>query len=283
MFSFYKYQGLGNDFLILDPRNDDIPKSLLLGDINSIRYLCDRHKGVGADGIILSMNPNGSEDAQMRIYNSDGTEAEMCGNGIRCLVKFLYDQRKISLDTNLIIKTLAGPIQASINALYEVKVDMGEPIFIPSKIPTTLPINEFGIPSFPLKLGQKIFHLYAASMGNPHLIVHLDNFSQLPLQEWGPRLEKHESFPAYTNVHFVQIVNRKELKLQVWERGCGPTLACGTGACAALVVTTTLDLCDPNVKVTLPGGDLNISWPDKQGSVLMTGPAKFVYKGKISI
>ncbi len=282
MVDFSKYQGLGNDFIVFDGYQKDLPELIRLGDPSYIKRICDRRFGIGADGIILLL-ASSKYAIKMKIFNSDGTQAEMCGNGIRCLVRFLLDNNDINIDEDLTIETLAGPIRTKINKNKEITVDMGLPLFKPSMIPTTLSINDYGIPEESIVLEGETYEIYAAGMGNPHMIIFVDDLTKLDLEELGQKLENHHSFPSKTNVHFVHINSRTDLDVIVWERGCGKTLACGTGACAVAAVSNKLGICDKNVTVNLPGGTLAISWPDPTSNIYMTGAAEYVFSGKINI
>ncbi len=284
MIDFRKYQGLGNDFIVIDARKysaNTVSKFKRI-DNKLIRKLCDRNFGIGADGLIIAFDPIENGDILMKIYNSDGSEAEMCGNGIRCLIKCLMDSNDKQINNNLVVETKAGYIQASIKD-SQITVNMGCPITDPTKIPTLLQIGKHGIPHGKLTLGEKQINLYSVGMGNPHAIIHVEDLTKVPLSTWGPLLEKHELFPSNTNVHFVEVINREYLKMIVWERGCGPTLACGTGACASLVVTAFIGMCDYTTEVELPGGSLHVSCKSLVSPVFMTGPAKFIFSGQIKI
>ena len=280
---FSKYQGLGNDFIIFDARGSNLDKLLSVNKGNFIQHLCNRNFGIGADGIILILNSNKKCFVRMKIYNSDGSEPEMCGNGIRCLIAYLNDNNEIRLDIELPIQTKAGVISTSIKDNQNIKVNMGLPILSPKEIPTNLLIDEALVPHGVISINGKDLKVYAASMGNPHMIVFVKNIDKFPFYEWGSYLEKHESFPNCTNVHFVQLVDKTNLKVKVWERGCGPTLACGTGACACLVVTSILGKTLDKANVYLPGGKLEVEWPNQDGPVYMQGPALRVFSGEIDI
>ncbi len=282
MVNFSKYHGLGNDFVVLDSNQQDLPESILSGESSLIKRICHRNLGLGADGLIISLPPIGDGHIRMRIFNSDGSEAEMCGNGIRCLVKYLLDNKIVKPTKSVHIETLAGLIISTVNKENMIKVDMGQPTFNPSEIPTTLPINEFGIPEGLIDINQEKLRILAVGMGNPHMVIHIKDIRKIPLSKWGGSLEKHRTFPLNTNVHFVEVKSRNELDVLVWERGCGPTLACGTGACASAVASSLLGLCDNNVRVRLPGGELQVEWPSYKSNVYMTGPAQLVYSGQFN-
>ena len=281
--NFSKYQGLGNDFIIFDARCNNLDHLFSKNKDNFIEHLCNRKFGIGADGIILILESNNKCFVRMKIYNSDGSEPEMCGNGIRCLIAFLNDNNEINELSEIPIETKAGLILTSIDGNENIKVNMGEPILSPLDIPTKLLMNSLKVPNGVITLKDQILHVYAASMGNPHMIVFVNDIEGIPFQEWGSFLEKHNTFPNDTNVHFVEIIDKSNIKVKVWERGCGPTLACGTGACACLVVTSKLGKTLNNANVYLPGGKLEVEWPNQSGPVFMQGPALKVFSGEIDI
>ena len=281
--NFSKYQGLGNDFIIFDARRNNLDHLFSINKDNFIEHLCNRNFGIGADGIILILDSNNKCFVRMKIYNSDGSEPEMCGNGIRCLIAFLNDNNEINELSEIPIETKAGLILTSIDGNENIKVNMGEPILSPVDIPTKLLMNSLKVPNGEITLKDQILNVYAASMGNPHMIVFVNDIEGIPFQEWGSFLEKHNTFPNDTNVHFVEIIDKSNIKVKVWERGCGPTLACGTGACACLVVTSKLGKTLNNANVYLPGGKLEVEWPNQSGPVFMQGPALKVFSGEIDI
>ena len=281
--NFSKYQGLGNDFIIFDARRNNLDHLFSINKDNFIEHLCNRNFGIGADGIILILDSNNKCFVRMKIYNSDGSEPEMCGNGIRCLIAFLNDNNEINELSEIPIETKAGLILTSIDGNENIKVNMGEPILSPLDIPTKLLMNGLKVPNGVITLKDQILNVYAASMGNPHMIVFVNDIEGIPFQEWGSFLEKHNTFPNDTNVHFVEIIDKSNIKVKVWERGCGPTLACGTGACACLVVTSKLGKTLNNANVYLPGGKLEVEWPNQSGPVFMQGPALKVFSGEIDI
>lgn len=279
-----KYEGLGNDFLLVDARDSQDPN---LTPEESAR-LCDRNFSVGGDGVIFALAPpEGKEseyDFSMRIYNSDGSEPEMCGNGIRCLAAFLKDLGEDAKSYN--IHTLAGPIVPVMNDDGTITVDMGEPIFKGSDVPTTLEPNSDGesVVEQTIEANGKEWKVSAVSMGNPHAIIFVDDLeNDIDFEVDGPALEAHPSFPAKTNVEFVQVMSESHLKMKVWERGAGPTLACGTGACALAVAAIRAGkIPRPEgegsaVKVTLPGGDLFIEWRESNNKIYMSGPAQLSF------
>ena len=285
MLQFSKYQGLGNDFLLLDSReglpvrDGGGPSDL---DPQSIRRLCDRRFGVGADGVILALPPQEGGELRMRIFNADGTEPEMCGNGIRCLARFLADTDGDTPGRSWQIETLAGRIVPELQADGRIRVDMGAPFLEPAQVPTTLPIGPQGLPQGELEVEGCRLRVAAAGMGNPHVVIPVEDVEAVDLEGLGAALEVHPAFPARTNVHFVQALNPEHLVMRVWERGAGPTLACGTGACATLVASHLLGLSERRARLDLPGGSLEINWDAESGHLFMTGPAEAVFQGVLA-
>eukprot|EP00188_Purpureofilum_apyrenoidigerum_P001002 Plantae.Rhodophyta-Purpureofilum_apyrenoidigerum.ctg15101.p1 GENE.Plantae.Rhodophyta-Purpureofilum_apyrenoidigerum.ctg15101~~Plantae.Rhodophyta-Purpureofilum_apyrenoidigerum.ctg15101.p1 ORF type:complete len:353 (-),score=61.15 Plantae.Rhodophyta-Purpureofilum_apyrenoidigerum.ctg15101:302-1360(-) len=277
---FEKYHGLGNDFILVDNRKSD---NIMLS-LERSASICDRRFGVGADGVIFLLPPEKQDsDFTMRIINSDGSEPEMCGNGIRCLAKFAF---KLSDSEKKVFKidTLAGLIVPEIQGDM-VKVDMGEPLLEPKKVPTTL-VPPAGQYETTYKVDGKDWTVVAVGMGNPHAVVFVtkDEFDDLDkkLEVVGPAFEHHETFPQRTNTEFINVLSRQEIDFLVWERGAGRTLACGTGACAAAVACILTGRTDRTVKVNLPGGPLMIEWNEANNHIFMTGPAEPVYTGTVS-
>jgi len=279
---FTKMHGLGNDFILIDCLDKELGNHSYLSNLS--KKLCDRHFGIGADGLILIL-PSEKTDLQMKIYNSDGTEAQMCGNGIRCFAKYAYENKIIS-KIKFTIETLAGIITPELifkgKEISGIKVDMGIPKLERKEIPmegenTPTVVNET------LKIDSKtIFQITCVSMGNPHCITFVNDIQSIPVEEIGPKIENHPLFPEKTNAEFIQVLNKQEINFRVWERGAGETLACGTGACAALVATILNKKTDREAIIHLPGGDLDIQWADN-GHVYMTGPAELAFKGKMEI
>ena len=277
---FEKYQGNGNDFIIIDSREYNFHNDFLLNNIN-FNNLCDRNFGIGADGIIFVLKANDHDnDAKMVIYNPDNSEAEMCGNGIRCLIKFLKDNSIHNHQKyEYKIETKAG-LKESTYDQGKIRVNMGRPIFESHLIPTSISEKIKDIP-FKLFETNNFKSLgYSCSMGNPHLVFFVDNLKNINLYELGPLFERNQFFPQKTNVHFCKIINRKNIEVLVWERGAGATLACGTGACAIHSIAFKLDFCSSKSRIKLPGGILDIEWGDKKDEVYMTGDAKKVFSGK---
>ena len=274
---FSKYQGLGNDFILIDNRHSADP---VITPEQAVK-MCDRHFGIGADGVIFALPGKGDTEYTMRIYNSDGSEPEMCGNGIRCFAKFIADlSGNTEVNKSYRIHTLAGIIIPQLESNGEVTVDMGEPQLTAAQIPTTLTSAEDKVVAQPIEVDGKTWTVTAVSMGNPHCITFVENSDRIELEKIGPLFENHAVFPQRTNTEFVRVVKPDYLKMRVWERGAGITLACGTGACATVVAGVLNDKCDRSCTVELPGGCLQITWSDKDNHVYMTGPATEVFKGK---
>jgi diaminopimelate epimerase len=275
---FSKLNGQGNDFILIDSFTDNVELSSM-----QIATMCNRHFGIGADGMIL-VKRSGSSDFYMDYYNQDGSKAEMCGNGIRCMSKFIHDM-KLSTRDKFSIGTLAGEkiIELDLFKGYikNIKVDMGPPIFNPEDIPVALKGGE--VFDHRLNTPERDFLINCISMGNPHCIVYLeenDDIEKIPLNIWGPLLEEHSFFPNKTNVEFVKVLSDSAIIMRVWERGVGETLACGTGACAAAVSALKLEkITGPAVKVKVPGGVLNIIWKGDSSSVFLEGEAEHSFDG----
>lgn len=268
--------GIGNDFIVIDNRSSGLVKLPKLS-----KRLCDRRFGVGADQLLL-LEKSKKADFKMRIFNADGSEVEMCGNGIRCLAKYIWD-RKLSRagkdGASLLIETPAGTIVPKKSGDH-VEVDMGEPVLEGKDIPVAI---QGTVINHPLKLLKNTFKITCVSMGNPHAVIVVNDVGSVPLSVWGPAIETHTLFPEKTNVEFIRIINSRNIKMRVWERGAGETLACGTGASAAGVASVLLGLTNRKVNVHLPGGKLLIKWNSKDNHVYMTGPAESVYEGVIEI
>ncbi|TAF08187.1 MAG: diaminopimelate epimerase [Nostocales cyanobacterium] len=275
---FTKYHGLGNDFILIDNRSGLTP---LITPEQAVKW-CDRHFGIGADGVIFALPGQNGTDYTMRIFNSDGSEPEMCGNGIRCLAAFLTELEGISRTQDYYrIHTLAGVITPQLTDDGQVKVDMGLPRLLAQEIPTTLTTADSKVINLPLEVADTTWDVTCVSMGNPHCITFVDDVAAIPLETIGPKFEHHPVFPQRTNTEFIEVVNRNYLKMRVWERGAGITLACGTGACAALVAGVLNDKCDRTATIELPGGALEIEWSQTDQRIYMTGPAERVFTGKM--
>lgn len=276
--TFTKYHGLGNDFILIDNRHQSEP---LITPEQAIE-LCDRNFGIGADGVIFALAGTSNTDYTMRIFNSDGSEPQMCGNGIRCLAKFiaeLENRDQITSPVSYKIHTLAGVITPVLQANGQVKVDMGVPRLLAQEIPTTLAAADQKVINVPLLVAGHPWNVTGVSMGNPHCITFVEDVEEIKLAEIGPLFEHHAVFPERTNTEFIQVINRNYLKMRVWERGAGATLACGTGACASVVAGVLTGNCDFIATVELPGGCLEIEWSNQDQHLYMTGPAQRVFTG----
>ncbi len=275
---FVKMHGLGNDYVYADC----LEKSVSDPSGTAV-LISDRHFGIGSDGLVLIL-PSTSADYRMRMFNPDGTEAEMCGNAIRCVGKYLFDNG-ITESKNISIETMAGvkhlELYTECGKVKMVKVDMGVPVLDPSAIPVIAASRDFI--ARPLTIKGRKFYITCVSMGNPHAVIYVRSTDDFPVGEYGPIIEKHKLFPNKTNVEFVQIISRTELKMRVWERGTGETMACGTGACAALVASVQNGYSEREAKVRLAGGTLEINWRESDGRVFMTGPAVEVFRGEIEL
>ncbi|NQX65625.1 diaminopimelate epimerase [Paenibacillus alba] len=275
--NFSKLHGLGNDFIVI-AGEQELPADV---DQLAIRH-CNRFFGIGADGLVYIL-PSENADFKMRIINSDGSEAEQCGNAIRCVSKYVFDHGLID-KTEITVETLGAGVQkVQLNLkdgkVSTVRVDMGQPILNGLQVPTT--IDEDQVIHHPIEVDGREFHFTAVSMGNPHCVIYVDDAVNFDLAAWGPKLEVHPMFPRKINVEFVTVRNRSYTDMRVWERGAGPTLACGTGACATLVSSVLNGLTDREATVSLKGGDLFIEWNEADNHVYMTGPAVEVYTGTI--
>mgnify|MGYP000868612675 FL=1 len=275
---FTKMQGIGNDYIYINCFQEKIKDPAAL----SVR-LSDRHFGIGSDGIIL-IKPSRKADCEMDIYNADGSRAMMCGNGIRCVGKYVYDRgickkNPLRVDTQSGVKTLYLHLENG--SVQSVQVDMGIPVLVPSEIPVQLPGNR--AVDVPYSVSGKEERITCISMGNPHCVVFVKDVDSLNLGKIGPEFEHAPIFPERVNTEFIQVVNDAEVKMRVWERGSGETLACGTGACASTVACVLNHKTGRKVLLHLRGGDLTVNWDEKTGSVFMEGPAEFVFDGKIEI
>ncbi|MBD2461767.1 diaminopimelate epimerase [Oscillatoria sp. FACHB-1407] len=275
---FTKYHGLGNDFILVDNRHQVDP---LITPEQAVEW-CDRHFGIGADGVIFALPGQDDTDYTMRIFNSDGSEPEMCGNGIRCLAQFIADLERTetgSARPAYRIHTLAGLMIPKLESDGQITVDMGLPRLLAAEIPTTLTAPDQQVVDQPLEVAGHSWQVTCVSMGNPHCITFVEDVEAIALESIGPKFEHHSVFPKRTNTEFIQIVSRDYLKMRVWERGAGITLACGTGACASLVAGVLNDKCDRAATVELPGGCLHIEWSAVDQHLYMTGPAMKVFSG----
>ena len=275
---FTKYHGLGNDFILIDNRHNSEP----IIDPEQAIKMCDRHFGIGADGVIFALPGQDDSDYTLRIFNSDGSEPEMCGNGIRCLAQFLAEiENESDREVAYRLHTLAGIMTPQLTADGQVKVNMGLPRLLAEEIPTTLTATNQKVINQPLEVAGLTWAVTCVSMGNPHCITFVEDVAAIPLESIGPQFEHHSVFPQRTNTEFIQVVGRDRLKMRVWERGAGATLACGTGACAALVAGVLTERCDRAATVELPGGCLQIEWSELDQKLYMTGPAERVFTGII--
>ncbi|MFH7027520.1 MAG: diaminopimelate epimerase [Heteroscytonema crispum UTEX LB 1556] len=275
---FTKYHGLGNDFILIDNRSSSTPA---ISPDQAVK-LCDRHFGIGANGVIFVLPGENGTDYTMRIFNSDGSEPEMCGNGIRCFAGFVADLEGESRNQDKYrIHTLAGVMTPQLMPDGQVKVDMGVPRLLAGEIPTTLAPASEKVINQPLEVAGKSWDVTCVSMGNPHCITFVEDVAAIPLESIGPQFEHHAVFPQRINTEFIQVVRRDYVKMRVWERGAGITLACGTGACASLVAGVLTGKCDRAATVELPGGLLQIEWSQIDQRIYMTGPAEKVFTGKI--
>ncbi len=274
---FTKYHGLGNDFILIDNRTDTEP---IITSEQAVR-LCDRHFGIGADGVIFALPGRDGTDYTMRIFNSDGSEPEMCGNGIRCLGQFLSDLEGKEAKTQYRIHTLAGVITPKLQGEGKVTVDMGMPQLSAAQIPTTLAPPDQKVINTRLEVAGQTWDVTCVSMGNPHCITFVEDVTAIPLESIGSQFEHHPAFPQRTNTEFIQVLRPDYLKMRVWERGAGVTLACGTGACASVVAGVLTGKSDRKATVELPGGCLEIEWSEQDQRIYMTGPAERVFAGRI--
>lgn len=272
---FTKMQGLGNDYVYVNCLKEKIQNPSELA-----KKISDRHFGVGSDGLIM-INPSDKADFEMEMYNADGSRGEMCGNGIRCVGKYVYDYG-LTDKTNISVETLGGikhlELYVEEGKVVRVKVDMGHPILKPSEIPVVAD-GEQAVDE-PIEVEGKAYRMTCVSMGNPHAVVFVDtDLKELPLESIGPKFENHKRFPNRVNTEFVRVIDRHTAQMRVWERGSGETLACGTGACAVAVACALNGLTESEVTVQLLGGDLEIQWEKNSDTVYMTGPAEVVFDG----
>ncbi len=275
LLKFTKMHGAGNDFVMLDGMHQSIELSP-----EQLRLLADRHFGVGCDQILLVEKPGNKEaDFRYRIFNADGGEVEQCGNGARCFLRFVHDQHLTS-KREIVVETRSGLISPRLEQDGRVTVNMGAPIFEPARIPFQ---GGSGTASEPLEVAGETLDISALSMGNPHAVQLVDNIEQARVNELGPLIEHHPRFPQRVNAGFMQVMNRNNLRLRVYERGAGETLSCGTGACAAVVAGIRRGLLDSPVNVATRGGVLTIAWEGDGAPVLMTGPAITVFSGEINL
>ncbi|MCR5587667.1 MAG: diaminopimelate epimerase [Lachnospiraceae bacterium] len=273
---FTKMHGCGNDYVYVSLFDEEVPNP----EKTSIE-VSDRHFGIGSDGLIM-IGPSDVADFRMHMYNADGSRGKMCGNGIRCVAKFVYDKKMtdkevITVETDAGIKTLELNVKDGV--CETIKVDMGAPILTPSEIPVKFDGERMVAES--VVVDGKSYEMTAVSMGNPHCIIFVDDVKPLNLIQDGPAFEKNPIFPEGVNTEFIHVISRNEIDMRVWERGSGETFACGTGACASVVASVLNGKCDESVKVHLLGGDLDIVYDRDKNTVFMTGPATIVFEGEI--
>ena len=277
---FTKMQGCGNDYVYVNGFTEKLSPE---EKPEIVRSLSDRHFGIGSDGLIM-INPSEVADFEMEMYNADGSRGEMCGNGIRCVAKYVYDYG-LTDKTQISVETLGGikylDLTVEDGKVVLVKVDMGKPELKSDLIPI-ISENEKVIDE-PIEVDGQVYHMTGVSMGNPHTVIYVDDVKNLDLEKIGPKFENHERFPKRINTEFVHCIDRNTVEMRVWERGSGETLACGTGACAVAVASILNNLTDTQVTVKLLGGDLQIEWDREKDRVFMTGPATVVFDGVIDI
>ena len=274
-FRFTKMHGLGNDFVVLDGVNQRIEL-----DPAATRFIADRRFGIGCDQILIVEPPRQADtDFFYRIFNADGSEVEQCGNGARCFARFVRDQGMTTEDV-IHVGTPAGSITLYVEADGQVRVDMGRPELDPDRIPFSARTQAT---LYPLEVGGETFEIAAVSMGNPHAVLQVPSVADAPVELLGPQIEQHPRFPQRVNAGFMEILNPEHIRLRVYERGAGETLACGTGACAAVVAGRMRARLREQVRVSLAGGDLVIKWQGPEASVWMTGPAARVFEGRIEL
>jgi len=276
---FTKMHGAGNDFVVLDGTAQELPPLEAFS-----RRICDRHLGIGADQVLVVRAPDDLETADFRmdIYNMDGSQVEMCANGIRAFYKFVRD-RGLTEEDEIGVETLSGVVRPRWAGPDRVRVDMGPPVLAPAKIPTTLGTGDGPVLDVPLEVDGETLRVSSISMGNPHAVVFVEDPDCTPVERWGPLIENHSAFPNRTNVEFVTPVGRDRIRQRTWERGVGETLACGSGACAVAVVAMLRGVVDDEVRIELRGGELEISWKGSGAPVFMTGPAAEVFTGEFPI
>lgn len=275
---FTKMHGLGNDYVYVNCFEEKIDNPPAVA-----RFVSDRHFGIGSDGLIM-INPSKTADFEMEMYNADGSRGEMCGNGIRCVAKYVYDYG-LTDKTQISVETLGGikylDLTVEDGKVSQVKVDMGKPELEADMIPIISEREQ--VIDEPIEVDGKEYHMTGVSMGNPHAVIYVDDVKGLDLEKIGPKFENHERFPKRINTEFVHCIDRQTVEMRVWERGSGETLACGTGACAVAVSSILNNLTDTRVTVKLLGGDLQIEWDREKDRVFMTGPATVVFDGVIDI
>jgi diaminopimelate epimerase len=272
---FTKMHGLGNDFIVIDGISQRVKLTA-----DHVRKLADRRFGIGCDQVLMVETPtNPDVDFRYKIFNHDGSEVENCGNGARCFAKFVRD-RQLTGKSKIIVETCSGRMTLQVEKNGEVTVDMGVPVLTPAEIPFKFADRQL---TYPLNLREGEIEISAVSMGNPHAVTVVDDVNQTPVENLGPEIESHQAFPNKVNAGFMSILSAEEINLRVYERGAGETLACGTGACAAVVTGRLRERLNENVKVNLSGGSLSIKWRGEGHPVMMTGPAETVFHGQVKI
>ena len=272
---FEKMQAAGNDYIYINLFEERVDDPGLLS-----RRISDRHFGVGSDGLVL-IGPDDEGDFSMKMYNADGSEGAMCGNAARCVAKYLYERgltskKEIALSTKSGIKHLSLTVNPDTNEVETIRVDMGKAVF---SDPALVTIPE--MVNYPLQVNGKEYSISFVSMGNPHVVIFMDGIDNLEIEKIGPVIENHPLFPQRTNVEFIEVIDPTHLKMRVWERGSGETLACGSGACASLVAGVITNRCDSKASIQLKGGMLEVEWERENNQVFLTGDAHFVFRGEI--
>ena len=279
---FTKMHGCGNDYIYINGMEEKIEPEK---KPDLVRKMSDRHFGVGGDGVIF-INASDAADFEMEMWNADGTRGEMCGNGIRCVAKYVYDKgltdkKEVSIISGGQIKYLE--LQVKDGKMLTAKVNMGRPVFAPAEIPVVMPEGAENAVNTPIVVNGEEYHMTCVSMGNPHAVIFVNDVSELDLEKTGPLFENHERFPRRINTEFVKVLDKNHVEMRVWERGSGETLACGTGSCATVAACVLNGLTDTSVTVKLLGGELLIEWDREADLIYMTGPAATVYEGEYII
>lgn len=279
---FTKMHGCGNDYIYINGMEEKIEKAK---KPHLVQQMSDRHFGIGGDGVIF-INASDEADFEMEMWNADGTRGEMCGNGIRCVAKYVYDKgltdkKELSIVSSGQVKYLK--LQVEDGKVLTVKVNMGRPVFTPAQIPVVMPGGMENAVDVPIIVNGKTYYMTCVSMGNPHAVIFVNDVSELDLEKIGPLFEKHELFPRRVNTEFVKVLDRNHVEMRVWERGSGETLACGTGSCATVAACVLNGLTENAVTVKLLGGELLIEWDREADLIYMTGPASTVYEGNYDI
>lgn len=277
---FTKMHGIGNDYVYVNCFSETVENPE-----ETAKFVSDRHFGIGSDGLIL-ICPSDVADFEMRMYNADGSRGEMCGNGIRCVGKYVYDYG-LTDKTDISVETLGGvkylKLHAENGKVKTVRVNMGTPELVPERIPIVMPKGADKVIDEPITVAGQEYRMTGVSMGNPHAVVYIDDVSGLEIEKIGPLFENHERFPNRINTEFAKVLDRHTVQMRVWERGSGETLACGTGACATAVASILNGYTDEKVTVKLLGGDLEIEWDRQENVVYMTGSATTVFDGEINL